>query len=107
MTGNPMVELLPNGTGNKNWKNYLDKLASVFKLVPNIPIIFRPFHENTGGWFWFGSTNCSPDEFKAAWNYTFKYLTEELNVHNLLFAYSPSKPYLNSDDAIKRYPGND
>ena len=31
-------------------------------------------------------------DYIAAYNYTFYYMTEILGVHNLLWAYAPSKP---------------
>ena len=33
-----------------------------------IPIIYRPWHENTGSWFWWGEKLCTADEYKALWN---------------------------------------
>ena len=42
-----------------------------------IPIIFRPWHENTGSWFWWGEKLCTADEYKALWNMLQDKLTAE------------------------------
>ena len=53
-----------------------------------IPVIFRPWHENTGNWFWWGEANCSADEYKSLWNMTQDYMEERLG-GQLVWSYSP------------------
>jgi len=62
-----------------------------------IPIIFRPWHENTGGSQWWGTKTsggpgCSDDEYVALWQFTVHYLRDVKHVHSLLYAYAPSRP---------------
>ena len=71
-----------------------------------IPVIYRPFHENTGNWFWWGSPFSTPEEFVALWQKTVTYLRDEKDVHNLLYAYSPFNPWLFGGYG-ERYPGDD
>ena len=57
-SGDPVVELMPGGTGNANWTRWLDTFATFVKSIrmPNgnlIPMIMRIFHENLGGSFWY------------------------------------------------------
>jgi hypothetical protein len=72
-----------------------------------IPIIFRPWHENTGSWFWWGEKLCTAEEYKALWNM----LQDKLNKDgftNLLWAYSPGMaPDLTKEKFLERYPGDD
>ena len=35
-----------------------------------IPVLFRPWHEHTGSWFWWGKEHCTPEEYKALWRLT-------------------------------------
>lgn len=56
ITGNPCKELLPGGTGNAQWTEWLGQIAEEVNQYEvngtKIPMIFRLFHENTGGWYW-------------------------------------------------------
>lgn len=70
-----------------------------------IPVLYRPWHEHTGGWFWWGAANCSPEDYKKLWSMTRK-VFDEKGIDNVVWVYSPDKVY--SDEAyIERYPGDD
>ena len=111
VTGNPVSAILAGGTARQTWINELDKVADFFNELEvdgvKVPIIFRPFHENTGSWFWWGTGNCTNQEYIELWRFTIDYLRKEKGVHNLLLAYSPSKPSLNELLARNMYPGDD
>lgn len=77
----------------------LEKLDSIAAFADRarldgvkIPIIFRPWHEHTGNWFWWGSSNCTPEEFVALWRFTVEYLRDKKGVDNFLYSFSPSHP---------------
>lgn len=104
--------ILPGGVNHAEFNLWLDKVAVFFASLKDkngeaIPVIFRPFHEHTGDWFWWGRAHCTPDEYKQMWIYTFKYLTETKHLHNLIFAYSPAGSFKNLVEYSERYPGND
>lgn len=104
--------ILPGGTKHEEYKIWLDKLAAFFSSLKDdqgncIPVIFRPFHEQSGSWFWWGREHCSSDEFIQLWQLTFKYLTETKQIHNLIFAFSPAGDYQPRSPFTDRYPGND
>lgn len=89
---------------------WIERVADFFKSlkVNNelVPIIFRPFHEMNGSWFWWGEGNCSATDYKTLWQETVKLLRDKHNLHNLLYVYSPNK--LNpEDDYMKYYPGDE
>ncbi len=104
--------ILPGGTYHDDYKLRLDRLADFFKSLRaeagnSIPVIFRPFHENTGSWFWWGKDHCTAEEFINLWQFTVKYLRDEKGVHNLLYAYSPdSSPSDSRNEYMRRYPGD-
>lgn len=81
----------------------LDRLIYFLKDIRNIPIIFRPWHEHNFSWFWWGKNHCKKQEFIELWKTTIKYLKDQ-NVHNLLYAYSPTQI---ESDYLDRYPGDD
>jgi mannan endo-1,4-beta-mannosidase len=72
-----------------------------------IPVIFRPYHEHTGSWFWWGADHCTPEEYNRLWRFTVEYLRDEKSVHHLLWALSPAGDAAASEAAyLKRYPGD-
>ena len=71
-----------------------------------IPVIFRPFHELNGSWFWWGGKNCTPEEIKQLYRFTVAYLRDQKNVHNLLYAYNTDR-FTTKEDYLERYPGDE
>lgn len=109
-TPNSLKTILPGGENHQKFTSWLDKAASFFlslkdKKGKNIPILFRPYHELTGGWFWWGKGNCTPEEFKTAWKFTFEYLQKK-GVHNLIYVYNTSS-FNTKEDFLANYPGDD
>jgi mannan endo-1,4-beta-mannosidase len=89
----------------------LDRMASFFKSLTDtngreIPIIFRPFHEHTGGWFWWGKAHCQASDFQALWRLTVQTLRDTHGVHSLLYAYSPNQSTDTVQDYFHAYPGD-
>ncbi|KAF2509289.1 beta-mannosidase [Flavobacterium zhairuonense] len=103
--------ILPGGTNNEWYKKKLDKVASVVSNLKGtngelIPIIFRPFHEFDGSWFWWGANFSTADEYKKAYQFTVDYLKNTKGVHNILYAFSPDNSYTTQADYLSRYPGD-
>lgn len=103
--------ILPGGANHEWYKKKLDKIASVILSLKGsngelIPIIFRPFHECDGSWFWWGADFCSPEEYKTAYQFTVNYLKNTKGVHNILYAYSPDNSYTTEANYLSRYPGD-
>ncbi|MGZ8516743.1 MAG: glycoside hydrolase family 26 protein, partial [Chitinophagaceae bacterium] len=71
-----------------------------------IPVIFRPFHELNGNWFWWGGKNCSPDEYKKLWMFTVSYLRDDKKLHHLLYAYNTDR-YSSREEYLEKYPGDE
>lgn len=71
-----------------------------------VPVMFRPFHEHTGSWFWWGSDFCTPDEYKELWHRTVDYLRGKRGIHHVLYAYSPDR-VSTPETYFERYPGDD
>jgi len=111
---NPEVvrSILPAGKLNHVYIQWLDEVANFLEGLRDetgkpIPVLFRPFHEQGGSWFWWGKSLCSVAEFKELWQYTVNYLNHTKNLHNLIFVFSNSDSFNNSEEFLERYPGND
>jgi mannan endo-1,4-beta-mannosidase len=105
----PMI--IPGGSHHADYKVILDSIAAFVKTLKGsdgkmVPLIFRPFHEFDGDWFWWGAGHCSIDEFKSLWRFTVTYMRDTLGVHNLIYAFSPDNRFMTEDKYLERYPGD-
>ncbi|MDZ7721881.1 MAG: glycosyl hydrolase [candidate division KSB1 bacterium] len=103
--------LLPGGSHHEKFKEILNDIAAFFKDIKGendepVPVIFRPWHEHNGAWFWWGVGSCTRKQYIDLWRFTVEYLRDTKNVHNLLYAYSPSA-YVSDAEYLDRYPGDD
>ena len=111
--GRVVSTILPGGANHEAYKAKLDLFADFVKdlrvgflFKKDIPLIFRPFHEHTGDWFWWGAAHCTPEEYKQIWQFTVKYLRDEKGLHNLLWSYSPDV-FKDKAHYLERYPGDE
>lgn len=103
--------ILPGGPNYPEFKTRVVRIAQYLKSLKDdsgksIPILFRPWHEQTGNWFWWGTTGCTPAEYKTLWQTTVKLLRDTLKVNNLIYVYSPGA-VTSEADYLGRYPGDD
>ena len=109
---NAFRSILPGGANHEYYKEKLQKVAAVVKNIKGSdgslsPVIFRPFHEFDGDFFWWGAPYSTPSEFKELWRFTVTYLRDELEVHNLLYAFAPDNSYTTKTGYLSRYPGDE
>jgi mannan endo-1,4-beta-mannosidase len=97
-----------NGLTWKDW--YLSQKLEKFyqtlvkESLTEIPLIYRPFHEQTGNWFWWGAKgwNCQrqlgksnvvtgAEAYKKLFRMTVDYLRQTKGLTNLLIAFAPDK----------------
>ena len=102
--------IIKGGKQREKYELWVSKLANFIKTLEykgtTIPVIFRPYHEMNGSWFWWGGENCDPKDYITLWQETVALLRDTHNVHNMLYAYSPNK--LNPGDTyLTYYPGDD
>ncbi|MGF7141079.1 glycoside hydrolase family 26 protein [Roseimarinus sediminis] len=85
-----------------NWfYTQLDSVViPVFKEL-GFATTFRPWHEMNGGWFWWGSATCTPEEYVQLYRLTVDYLRNS-GVDNLLYVWSPDTRL-----TMEYYPGDD
>lgn len=110
-TRNSVASILPGGAKHQLYISWLNKAAKfIFSLKGSkgepIPILFRPFHEISGNWFWWGRNVASPAEIKKAWRFTVDYLNNNRKLHNLIFVYN-TNGVASEQEFLKYYPGDD
>ena len=110
--GNVVEHILPGGDKNEDFNAFLDQIAVFAKDLKDdqgkqIPVLFRPFHEQNGGWFWWGSKTTTSSQYVALYRYTVEYLRDNKGVHNFLYVYSPNGPFGGKEDHyLTTYPGD-
>lgn len=92
-----------NATVEGTWENKvftedLKNAAAYLKLLrdADIPVLWRPFHEAAGGWFWWGKDAAS---FKSLWIAMFNYFKTE-GLDNLIWVWTTE------GDDVDWYPGD-
>ncbi len=103
--------IVPGSEKHELYKRWLDAFADFAGDLRDgsgrpIPIIFRPFHEHTGSWFWWGGDNVTPEEYVQLWRFTVEYLRDEKGLHNLLYAYS-TDVFRDEAHYLEHYPGDE
>jgi mannan endo-1,4-beta-mannosidase len=104
--------IIPGGKAHDKYKDILDVVGEWAHSIKGkdgklVPVIFRPFHEFDGGWFWWGEPHCTKDEFISLWKFTVSYLRDSLNVHNFIYAFSPDNRFNSEAEFLARYPGDE
>lgn len=104
-----LASVLPGGESHEKFKFWLDEGVKFISSLKDkngkpIPILFRPFHELTGNWFWWCKNNANPEEFKTLWKFTFDYLQAK-GVHNLIYIYNTAD-YKTKEEFLEYYPGS-
>lgn len=106
--GDIVSRIMPGGDLNDVYLGYLDRLSELAEKLQDsdIPVLFRPFHENHGSWFWWGKAFCDEEAYKNLYRYTVEYLRDVKNIHNFLYVYSPNG-FENEEEFLSRYPGDE
>jgi mannan endo-1,4-beta-mannosidase len=97
-------DLFTEGTRfRQTWETHVDRLAKALLTLQakNIPIIFRPYHEMNGGWFWWGG---DAERFKQLWTLIYDRYVNHHGLRNLLWAWNPDKPHPGVEDF---FPGHE
>lgn len=109
--GSVVKHILPGGSHAKKYQQWLTLVGDFLNSLQDkdgihIPILFRPFHEHTGSWFWWGQDHCTKEDFIELWRYTVTFLHEQMNVNNMLTIYSTDK-VTSLEEYLERYPGDE
>jgi mannan endo-1,4-beta-mannosidase len=109
-TPKSLAPALPGDVSHDKFKSWLDQSIPFFLSLTDkkgraIPILYRPFNELTGSWFWWCKNNASPQEFKTLWTFTVNYLKSKA-AHNLIYVYNTAD-FNSKEDFFRIVPGTD
>lgn len=88
----------------------IDSIAEAMKPLAekDIPVLWRPLHEASGDWFWWGASGA--EAYRWLWDVMYRRMTEYHGLHNLIWIWNgQSEDYLvdNYDiAALDAYPEN-
>ncbi|MCF2443794.1 glycoside hydrolase family 26 protein [Dyadobacter sp. CY345] len=106
------IELIkPGGSHHEKYKEILKTVADFTKSAKGkngeaVPMLFRPYHEFDGDWFWWGKGHCSREDFISVWQFTVSYMRDSLGVHNFIYVFSPDCKFNSEQEFLERYPGD-
>ncbi|MDR1692765.1 MAG: glycoside hydrolase family 26 protein [Oscillospiraceae bacterium] len=98
-----VAEALTEGTDlNIGMMAYMDRTAEALKVLQDagVPVLWRPFHEFDGGWFWWGADG--KENFIALWQLMYDRYVNYHGLNNLIWV-------LGYADNVKSgwYPGDE
>lgn len=80
--------------------NDIDAIAVPLKQLADadVPVLFRPLHEASGGWFWWGARGTVP--YLGLWGLLHDRLTLVHGLHNLIWVWNGQSPSWYPGDAM-------
>ncbi|MBR1538061.1 MAG: beta-mannosidase, partial [Bacteroidales bacterium] len=98
--------VLEGGDKHGLFLEWLSRAADFLESLGDVEVIFRPWHEHMGSWFWWGWRLCSANEYKALYQLTHDYFVKERGLDRILWCFSPNGP-VSEADYLSRYPGDE
>jgi len=102
-------DLVTPGTDlNERWKSQVDVIAWHLKQLKNagVPVLWRPYHEMNGDWFWWGKKP-GDDGYKKLYRMLYDRLVKFHHLDNLLWVYDCNEVTPNVDSYDAYFPGVD
>lgn len=109
LTDDEWNELVTSGSPlNQRWLKQLDVVAGYLAQLrdKNVPVLWRPYHEMNGGWFWWGHKE-GEQGYAALWKMMFDRFVNEHKLDNLIWVWNPNAPRGNAGPYADYYPGHD
>lgn len=85
------LEKIMNGEDEEGYKLLLEDIDAIAKQLlilqeNDVPILWRPLHEASGGWFWWGTKG--PEAYKKLYILLYEKLTNEYHLNNLIWLWN-------------------
>lgn len=83
--------LTPGSEMHGKWVNEVDEIAGYLKALQDagVPVIWRPYHEMCGPWFWWGAKE--PESFHRLWRDLHSRLVGHHGLDSLIWCWSPNR----------------
>ena len=109
LTDDEWKELVTEGTAlNERWKSQVDVVAWFLKQLKyaKVPVLWRPYHEMNGDWFWWGKKG-GEDGYKKLWGMMYDRFVNFHGLNNLIWVYNTNEFKEGVDPHETYYPGDD
>lgn len=112
ITVTSLLKNAPASSARTNYRAELGRVAASLKQLQDagVVVLWRPFHEVNGTWFWWGvnhtSTPTNQSDYTALWKDMYETFTKEYKLSNLLWVYSPFASGEWGPPVTLMYPGN-
>lgn len=110
---NALLKSAPESKARTNYRSELGKVAVALKALQTagVVVIWRPFHEMNGNWFWWGPDNLSkPTNVQAyinLWTDMYNTFVTDYALSNLIWAWSPFNYQAGYTSSVTAYyPGS-
>ena len=105
-----VASILPGGPSHKEFVLWMDRAADWILSLRDadgkqIPVIWRPWHEHSGNWFWWGRKHCTDAEYIALWRMNHDHFRQR-GIEGLVWAISPNYMEHDFEQWETRYPGD-
>ncbi|HEY4653091.1 MAG TPA: glycosyl hydrolase [Cyclobacteriaceae bacterium] len=110
LSDNQFRDILRRGTKlNKQWMKQVDEIAIYLKQLQDakVPVLWRPYHEMNGDWFWWGGRHEGKYTTAALYRHIFDRLVNHHKLTNLIWVWSVDRPSRPDREFAKYYPGNE
>jgi mannan endo-1,4-beta-mannosidase len=100
--------ITPGSELHERWKSQVDVFAWHLKQLQNagIPVLWRPYHEMNGDWFWWGKKS-GETGYKKLYRLLFDRLVRFHRINNLIWVFNANELNENVDPYDKYFPGQD
>lgn len=98
------LDKIMNGEDEEGYNRLMediDNISDELKRLRDegVPILWRPLHETSGGWFWWG--DCEPESFIKLWQIMFDKMTYEHELTNIIWMWNgQNKDWYPGDDYV-------
>jgi len=98
----------PGTTIYKNWEKQVDEIAGYLKQLEDahVPVLWRPYHEMNGDWFWWGGVYEGKYTTKRLYQQIYDRYVKHHKLKNLIWIWSVDKPEQPRREFVNYYPGN-
>ena len=111
-SGEEWEQLMTEGSETYNgWLKKADEVAGYLKILKEkkIPVLWRPYHEMNGEWFWWGNRR-GENGFKKLWKMMYDRYVNYHKLDNLIWVWNANGPRNTPDNAYAYdlfYPGDE
>ena len=98
--------LTPGTELHARWERQVDRIAGYLRELQDagVPVLFRPYHEMNGNWFWWGGRP-GPDGTAALYRMIFDRYVHVHHLNNLVWVWNVNAPSVNAGPVDQYWPG--